>query len=143
MGDAALLGKGLSVIRVESPSTGVVRYLKTPNDVLQLIRGGDITGTVVMARAGTVTFVGPVLGRRPAGIITIEGAPQSHLGILSREFGVTAVMSIQLTDATVERLNASGVPSEEYVNYVAQTLNGRRVTLDCSDPEVGLVYAAD
>jgi signal transduction protein with GAF and PtsI domain len=143
MSNGKLIGKGFSVIKVATPSTGVVRYLKTPQDVLQLVKEGNIGGTVVMARAGTVTFVGPVLPRKPAGIITIEGAPQSHLGILAREFGVPAVMSIELTDSHVERLSGEGVTREEYVDHVAEMLNGTRVTVDCSDPQTGLVFTAE
>jgi len=97
---------------------------------------------VTLARAGTVTFLGPLLPRHPVGIITIEGAPQSHLGILSREFGLPAVMSINLVDSPVERVGANGVPNEEYIDYVAKTLDGQRVILDCSDAREGKVYAA-
>jgi signal transduction protein with GAF and PtsI domain len=143
MNDGKLIGQGFSVIKVDAPSSGVVRYLKTPQDVLRLVKEGNVSETVVMARAGTVTFVGPVLPRKPAGIITIEGMPQSHLGILAREFGVPAVMSIQLADSTVERLSPSGVTREEYVNHVAETLDGRHVVVDCSDPETGRLFAAD
>jgi signal transduction protein with GAF and PtsI domain len=138
-----LIGKGFAVIKVAEPSSGIVRYLKTPQDVLKLVKEGNISDTVVMARAGTVTFVGPVLPRKPAGIITIEGAPQSHLGILAREFGVPAVMSIELADGLVERLSGDGVTTQAYVDHVAEALDGRRVVVDCSDPQTGLVYAAD
>jgi len=141
MGDHKLLGQGLTVI-VAEPREGLIRYMKTPKDVLALIKEGDVTGTILMARAGTVTFLGPLLPRHPVGIITIEGAPQSHLGILSREFGLPAVMSINLVDSPVERIGADGVPNEEYIDYVAKTLDGQRVVLDCSDAQEGRVYSA-
>ena len=143
MSDDRVIGIGLNVICAAERSEGVVRYLKKPSDVINLVRDGDIENTVVLARAGTVTFVGPVLPRRPAGIITIEGAPQSHLGILAREFGVRAVMSIELTDSAVERKGPDGVTSEAYVDYAAAELDGRRVVLDCSDADRGVVLAAD
>jgi signal transduction protein with GAF and PtsI domain len=143
MSDDRVIGTGLNVIRVSDRSEGVVRYLKKPSDVINLVRTGDLSDTVILARAGTVTFVGPVLPQKPAGIITIEGAPQSHLGILAREFGIRAVMSIQLTDSRVERIGAGGVTSEEYVDYTAAELDGRRVILDCSDPDRGVVLSAD
>lgn len=142
MSDERLLGRGLTVI-VAEPREGVIRYLKSPRDVLALVKQGDaVTGTILMARAGTVTFLGPLLSRHPVGIVTIEGAPQSHLGILSREFGLPAVMSINLESSPIERVGANGVPNEEYIDYVARTLDGQRVVLDCSDPREGRVYSA-
>jgi hypothetical protein len=144
MGNERLLGRGLTVI-VAEPREGLVRYMKTPKDVLALLKEGNdaVTGTILMARAGTVTFLGPLLPRHPVGIITIEGAPQSHLGILSREFGLPAVMSINLEGSPMERLGGDGVPNEEYIDYVAKTLDGQRVILDCSDAREGRVYQAE
>jgi hypothetical protein len=142
MAENHIIGKGLNVIRSPERSQGVVRYLKTPMDVMNLMRTGNLENTVVLARAGTVTFVGPVLPRKPAGIITIEGAPQSHLGILAREFGLNAVMSIELTDSKIPRMGEGGVTNEEYVDYAAAELDGRQVILDCSDPDVGVVLSA-
>lgn len=143
MANNTVIGKGLNVIRAAERSQGVVRYLKTPMDVMNLMRTGDLQKTVVLARAGTVTFVGPVLPRKPAGIITLEGAPQSHLGILAREFGLHAVMSIDLTDSKVPRMGDGGVTNEAYIDYAASQLNGKEVILDCSDPDVGVVLSAD
>lgn len=137
-----VLGTGYTVI-VAPAREGTVRYMKTPKDVLALIKTGDVTGTVLLARAGTVTFLGPLLPRRPVGIITIEGAPQSHLGILAREFGLPAVMSIELADSPIARVGPAGVTSDEYIDYVAKSLDGRRVILDCSNQTQGVVLAAD
>jgi signal transduction protein with GAF and PtsI domain len=142
MPENTVIGKGLNVIRSDARSQGVVRYLKTPMDVMNLMRTGNLENTVVLARAGTVTFVGPVLPRKPAGIITIEGAPQSHLGILAREFGLNAVMSIDLVDSKVPRMGEDGVTSEQYIDYAAAELDGRPVILDCSDADVGIVLSA-
>lgn len=136
-----LLGKGLTVI-VAPPRQGVVRFMKSPKDVLALIKTEDVSKTILMARAGTVTFLGPLLPRKPVGIITMEGAPQSHLGILAREFGLPAVMSIVLTESPVEHHGPGGLVTEEYIEYVAKTLDGQQVILDCSDPKEGLVFAA-
>jgi phosphohistidine swiveling domain-containing protein len=138
-----LIGRGYNVIRNESPSRGVVRYVKSPQDVVNLLREKSLAETIVLTRGGTVTFVGPVLSKKPAGIITIEGAPQSHLGILAREFRVPTLMSVELADSPVPRLSPQGVTSEEYVEYVIKTLNGRRVQIDCSDPGAALLYEAD
>jgi hypothetical protein len=136
-----VIGRGVNVI-VAAPCEGTIRYLRTPKDVLALLKSGDVSDTVLLARAGTVTFLGPLLPRRPVGIITMEGMPQSHLGILSREFGLPAIMTILLEDCPIERLGANGVPTREYLDLLADTLDGRRVVLDCTDATQGVVLAA-
>lgn len=135
---ANVIGRGVNVI-VAAPREGTVRYMRTPKDVLAMLKGGDITDTVLLARAGTVTFLGPLLPRKPVGIITMEGMPQSHLGILSREFGLPAIMTVLLEDCPIERLGANGVPTKEYLDLLAQTLDGQRVVMDCTDPSEGIV----
>lgn len=137
-----VIGRGVNVI-VAEPREGTVRYMRTPKDVIALLKGGDVSDTVLLARAGTVTFLGPLLPRKPVGILTMEGMPQSHLGILSREFGLPAIMTVLMENAPIERLGANGVPTREYLDLIAKTLEGRRVVLDCRDPQEGLVLSAD
>jgi hypothetical protein len=140
---AQVIGRGVNVI-VAEPREGTVRYMRTPKDVIALLKGGgDVSDTVLLARAGTVTFLGPLLPRKPVGILTMEGMPQSHLGILSREFGLPAIMTVLLENAPIERLGANGVPTREYLDLIAKTLEGRRVVLDCRDPQTGVVLSAD
>jgi hypothetical protein len=52
-------------------------------------------------------------------------------------------MSIDLADSRVPRLGSDGVTNEEYIDYAASELDGRKVILDCSDAEIGVVFAAD
>ena len=137
-----VLGRGVNVI-VAEPREGTVRYMRTPKDVIALLKGGDVSDTILLARAGTVTFLGPLLPRKPVGILTMEGMPQSHLGILSREFGLPAIMTVLMENAPIERLGANGVPTREYLDLIAKTLDGRRVVLDCRDPQEGLVLSAE
>jgi hypothetical protein len=137
-----VIGRGVNVI-VAEPREGTVRYMRTPKDVIALLKGGDVSDTVLLARAGTVTFLGPLLPRKPVGILTMEGMPQSHLGILSREFGLPAIMTVLMENAPIERLGDNGVPTREYLDLIAKTLEGRRVVLDCRDPQQGLVLSAD
>ncbi len=136
-----VIGRGTNVI-VAKPREGTVRYMRTPKDVIALLKGGDVSDTVLLARAGTVTFLGPLLPRKPVGILTMEGMPQSHLGILSREFGLPAIMTVLLEDAPIERLGSNGVPTKEYLDLLAQTLDGKRVILDCTDSLEGIVRSA-
>jgi phosphoenolpyruvate-protein kinase (PTS system EI component) len=52
--------------------------------------------TVVITPGGTTTFVAPLLYKKPAGIVTYAGTPESHLGIVGRNFRVPIVMTLEL-----------------------------------------------
>lgn len=139
-----LVGVGLNVVARSNPVTGRVKWVGKPADVVRLMRSPDLAETVIMSRGGAVTFAGALLTKGPAGVITIEGAPESHLGILSREFDISAVMSMELEgDVGVARLADNGLVTSAYVQMVVDALDGREVELDCSDPEQGRVYVLD
>ena len=56
---------------------------------------------MLLVRGGTTTFLAPALTMGAIGIITMSGAPESHLGILSREFQTPCVMTAGLVDSYV------------------------------------------
>src|SRR4051794_11632654 len=91
---------------------------------MQLVMSGEIGNTIGISRGGTTTFMAPALASGVLGLITLAGAPESHLGILSREFGIPCVMSVAFTkgvrtgrgeivpaDGTIVRLDVSVRPS--------------------------------
>ena len=67
---------------------------------MALIRSGKIKEHILLVRGGTTTFLAPALSLGAIGIITMSGAPESHLGILSREFQTPCVMTAGLVDST-------------------------------------------
>lgn len=141
-GDFTVIATGMNVMAIPEAVVGTARVVRTPKDVLALSRSGDLSKTVVLTRGGAATFAGPLLLRKPAAVVTLEGAAESHLGILSREFSIPAVMSIELVGAEVERLSSAGQVRDEYVEHVLGLLDGRQVKLDCSDPAEGRVLSA-
>lgn len=139
-----LAGTGLNVGEFEHRARGTVRYVSKPAEVVALIRDSQLKSTVILTQSGSVTFVGALLPHGPAGVLTIEGAPESHLGILSREFSIPAVMSLELTDSGgVDRLNAHGLVSEAYIQQVVSALDHKTVELDCQDSDAGKVFFVD
>ena len=140
--DLPMIASGMNVMAVPGAVVGTVRCVRTAKDVLALSRSGPLGDTVVLTRGGAATFAGPLLLRKPAGVITLEGAAESHLGILSREFSIPAVMSIELAECEVERLTPEGQVRDEYVEYVLHKLEGRQLQLDCSDPAQGRILDA-
>ncbi|MQA14697.1 MAG: hypothetical protein GEV09_11140 [Pseudonocardiaceae bacterium] len=136
-----LAATGLNVAQSGERVRGRVRYVGKPADVVKLLRDPDIESTIVLTQGGAVTFAGAILPKRPVGLITIEGAPESHLGIVSREFGIPAVMSVQLTaDGGIARVGADGLMTDAYVKQVVATLEDQMVELDCRDHDTGEVY---
>jgi phosphoenolpyruvate-protein kinase (PTS system EI component) len=117
------IGKGLNVFDTE-PVEGRSRWLDSPQDVLAFATSGeDVSDVVVIARGGTTTFVAPALSLGVRGVLTLQGGVESHLGIVSREFGIPCIVGVSFTegretergekvpeDGTLLRLDTSGVP---------------------------------
>ncbi|HEY2222121.1 PEP-utilizing enzyme [Actinomycetospora sp.] len=98
MGEYVPIGTGLTVFEHDEPVEGPVVWLDSPAAVMDFVRTGDIAETIVLARGGTTTFLTPALSAGVKGVMTLQGAPESHLGILSREYGIPALMSVAFTE---------------------------------------------
>lgn len=117
------IGKGLNVFDT-TPVEGRSKWLDSPQDVLAFATSGeDVSDVVVIARGGTTTFVAPALSLGVRGVLTLQGGVESHLGIVSREFGIPCIVGVSFTegretergekvpeDGTLLRLDTSGVP---------------------------------
>lgn len=125
-----LIGTGVKAFTSVNGATGTIRFLDSPDEVLDFIDGPDVATTVVISRGGTTTFMSPALMAGVAGLITLQGAPESHLGILSREFGIPCVMSTEFTEG-IQTSRDEMVPAD-----------GTAVRLDTSG-DVGQVYLVD
>ncbi|WP_439031268.1 PEP-utilizing enzyme [Gordonia terrae] len=124
------IGAGVKAFTSATGATGKIRFLDSPEEVLDFIDGPDVENTVVISRGGTTTFMSPALMAGVAGLITLQGAPESHLGILSREFGIPCVMSTQFTEG-IQTSRDETIPAD-----------GTTVRLDTSG-ETGLVFLVD
>jgi hypothetical protein len=76
------------------------------------------------------------------GVITMSGAPESHLGILSREFQTPCVMTAHLTSSDSRYVVGSHRPGALRRDR-ARPSTASKVRLDCTDDEVGRVVADD
>lgn len=136
-----VLAEGYNVFDTDKKPSGVVKYLANPKDVIQLIQGGKLKEHILLVRGGTTTFLAPALSMGAIGIITMSGAPESHLGILSREFQTPCVMTVHLKDASASRY-VPGETSDSHFDEIVAALDGKTVTLDCSDHDTGKVVLA-
>jgi phosphoenolpyruvate synthase/pyruvate phosphate dikinase len=139
------MARGINVVHREKsePIRGTVKFIGKPKDAVALVKGADLSDTIVLTVGGAVTFAGTVLMKRPAALLTVEGAPESHLGILSREFDVPAVMSLELSEAAIPKFNGSGLLSPEYERLIVGALDGKQVTVDIRDEKFGFVHLAE
>ncbi|MCE0761976.1 hypothetical protein LWC35_03470 [Pseudonocardia kujensis] len=114
------VGVGLNVH--ETPAVeGRVKWLDSPDEVLDFVEEeDDVTDVVVIVRGGTTTFLTPALTAGICGIVTLQGAPESHLGIVSREYGIPCIMSVAF-DKGVRTSRGEVVPAD-----------GTRIKLDAS-----------
>jgi phosphoenolpyruvate-protein kinase (PTS system EI component) len=106
-----LIGSGINVFTSDNRVTGKIRFLDSPDEVLEFIEGPDVTETIVISRGGTTTFMSPALVAGVAGLITLQGAPESHLGILSREFSIPCVMSTNFTSG-IQTSRGETIPAD-------------------------------
>lgn len=129
-GSPTLIGTGVNAFNSAKTAEGPVRFLDSPQEVLEFIDGEDVESTIIISRGGTTTFMSPALMAGVAGLITLQGAPESHLGILSREFGIPCVMSTQFSQG-VQTSRGETIPAD-----------GTRVRLDISG-DSGCVYLVE
>jgi hypothetical protein len=125
--DFQVIGTGINVYEQAEPTEGKARWLDTPAAVMELVMSGEIGTTIGISRGGTTTFMAPALASGIAGLITLQGAPESHLGILSREFGIPCVMSVSFTDG-IKTDRGETVPAD-----------GTTLRLDLTDASRGRV----
>jgi phosphoenolpyruvate-protein kinase (PTS system EI component) len=128
MAEEKLIGTGVKAFTSAKGATGRIKFLDSPDEVLDFIDGPDVQSAVVISRGGTTTFMAPALMAGVAGLITLQGAPESHLGILSREFSIPCVMTTNFTegikidrgetipaDGTLVRLDLAGETGQVFL----------------------------
>jgi phosphoenolpyruvate-protein kinase (PTS system EI component) len=127
------IGAGINVMESDEVVEGRILFLDSPQEVLAFVASDAVEHSIVISRGGTTTFMAPALASGVRGLITLQGSPASHLGILSREFGIPCMMSVAFSegvqtsrgetipaDGTLVRLDVASVP-EGRVLLVAET----------------------
>jgi hypothetical protein len=136
-----VLAEGYNAFETTKTATGEVKYLRSPQDVIDVVQSGKLANYMLLVQGGTTTFLTPALSMGAIGIITMSGAPESHLGILSREFQIPCVMTAHLTSS--DSRYVVGNTDDAHFNEIAGVLIGKTVRLHCDDPEIGRVSLAN
>ncbi len=89
-------GIGDNVVRYASNLIGIARYIRSSDRVLDLLSKGVPPDTVAIIDDSGGTLTAPIL-ERFKGVICAGGTVRSHLGILTREYGIPCVMNAKIS----------------------------------------------
>lgn len=121
----ALAGQGDNVVRHDADVTGTARYIRTNERVLAYLTEGVPPGTIAIIDDSGGTLTAPII-EQFAGILCAGGTVRSHLGILSREYGIPCFMNAKLSgirDGDTVQMEATAAPrtTEDYQTATERT----------------------
>jgi hypothetical protein len=90
-----IVGSGDNVFQAQADVTGTARYVSDVEKVLEMLTNGVPDGTIAVIDDSGGTLTAPVLGSFTA-VLCLGGTVRSHLGILTREYGIPCLMNVQL-----------------------------------------------
>ena len=93
----ALVGQGDNVVEHPANVVGTARYFRSIKDVADALSSGVASGTIAVIDDSGGTLTAPIL-EQFAGVICAGGTVRSHLGILTREYGIPCLMNSRVTD---------------------------------------------
>lgn len=90
-----LTGVGDNVVRRTANIRGRALYVRSSEQVIALMQGGVPEGSIAIIDDSGGTLTAPILDRF-AGVVCAGGTVRSHLGILTREYGIPCLMNVKL-----------------------------------------------
>jgi hypothetical protein len=91
----AVVGTGDNVFRAKGDVTGIARFISTVETVMEMLTDGVPADTIAIIDDSGGTLTAPIVGDF-AGVVCMGGTTRSHLGILTREYGVPCLMAAVL-----------------------------------------------
>jgi hypothetical protein len=91
----ALSGVGDNVVRRDANVRGRALYVRSSEEVIALMQGGVPAGSIAIIDDSGGTLTAPIL-ESFAGVVCAGGTARSHLGILTREYGIPCLMNVKL-----------------------------------------------
>ncbi len=89
-------GQGDNVAKYPANTVGVARYVRSPDQVLELLEKGVPDNTIAVIDDSGGTLTAPIISQFK-GVICAGGSTRSHLGILTREYGVPCLMNAKIS----------------------------------------------
>ncbi len=125
-------GCGDNVVRYDEDLVGTARYVRSSAMVLKLLQEGVPPGTIAVIDDSGGTLTAPIL-EQFAGVLCAGGTVRSHLGILTREYGIPCFMNSRLSgirdgDRVRMECTATAKTADDYQKGVETTARVWRVT---------------
>jgi hypothetical protein len=122
-----LRGIGDNVVKYPKNTIGIARYIRSPDQVLKYLNDGVPADTIAVIDDSGGTLTAPIL-EHFKGVICAGGSTRSHLGILTREYGVPCLMNAKISGIrqgdTVEiEVTATAKTAEAYQKGIEMTAN--------------------
>ena len=89
-------GQGDNVVEYESNIIGKAKYFRSVQDVMSSLAGGVPPGTIAIIDDSGGTLTAPILEHFKA-VVCAGGTVRSHLGILTREYGIPCLMNAKIS----------------------------------------------
>jgi hypothetical protein len=118
-------GIGDNVVKYPQNLVGVARYIRSSDRVLELLTSGVPAETVAIIDDSGGTLTAPIL-EQFKGVICAGGTVRSHLGILTREYGIPCLMNAKISgiregDRVEIECTAAAKTAEAYQTGVEMT----------------------
>ena len=125
-------GVGDNVVKYPSNLVGIARYIRSSDRVLELLTSGVPADTIAVIDDSGGTLTAPIL-EQFKGVICAGGTVRSHLGILTREYGIPCVMNAKVSgikegDRVEIESTAASKTAEAYQTGVEMTARVWRLT---------------
>src|SRR3984957_10426536 len=120
-----LCGVGDNVVRRPNNTSGIAAYIRTSERVVALMRGGVPPDVIAIIDDSGGTLTAPIL-EQFKGVICAGGTVRSHLGILTREYGIPCLMNAKISgikegDRVEIECTAASKTTEAYQTGVEMT----------------------
>jgi hypothetical protein len=89
-------GQGDNVVAFPSNVVGTARYYRSVQDVMRSLTGGVPPDTIAVIDDSGGTLTAPII-EHFKGVVCAGGTVRSHLGILTREYGIPCLMNAQIS----------------------------------------------
>jgi hypothetical protein len=89
-------GAGDNVVRYDTDLVGIARHVRSCATVLRYLEQGVPPGSIAVIDDSGGTLTAPIL-EQFAGVLCAGGTVRSHLGILTREYGIPCFMNAKLS----------------------------------------------
>ncbi|MCW8196801.1 hypothetical protein F6455_18565 [Proteobacteria bacterium 005FR1] len=127
-----LRGVGDNVVRYSENTTGIARYVRSTDRVLRWLTDGVPENTIAVIDDSGGTLTAPIL-EQFKGVICAGGTVRSHLGILTREYGIPCLMNAKVDgikegDTVMFESSARAKTAEDYQSDREVTANVWRIT---------------